>query len=276
MAGVFAISVWLFAQHMQIGAITADWGWLYRAGQAIRADGLPRHDLFSWTFPDRPWVLYQWLFEVVAAPLYTTLGLSGSVFGVGLLGLTAYAFVPAAALRRDGVHPVWPLLIGALILLPVSTNLGLRPMLASNFALLAQYLVIQRLRRGQASTRSTALCMAAIYALWSNMHLGFTLGLFSISLFAAGDLWTRARRPAEAANSLPDLCPAVRGRGTGERAEPVWLDAVSLYRGSVARNPDECTHPRVDAPASRQPLHAGGRGAVVSFRRPQPWSFAGY
>ncbi|AWN16296.1 hypothetical protein [Salinisphaera sp. LB1] len=200
---MFVIAVWLFARHMQLGAITADWGWLFRAGQAIWANGLPHHDLFSWTFPDRHWVLYQWLFEAIAAPMYSVLGITGSVFAVGLLGLATYALIPACALRRHGLHPFWPMLIGALVLLPVSTNLGLRPMLASNLALLAQYLVIQRLRAGDAHRLATSAWIAAIYALWSNMHLGFTLGLLSITLFAAGDLWTRARDPIAATASPP-------------------------------------------------------------------------
>ncbi|MES1954316.1 hypothetical protein [Salinisphaera hydrothermalis] len=201
-AGPFTLGVWLFARHMQFGAITADWGWLYRTGQSIWAFGIPHHDLFSWTFPDRPWVLYQWLFEAIAAPIYDALGLQGSVFLVGLLGLACYAWIPALALRRDGVHPMWPLLIGALVLLPVSTNLGLRPMLASNFALLAQYLLLRRLRDGTLNLRFSALCIAAIYALWSNMHLGFTLGLLSLLLFAAGDGWTRFREPEADAEHL--------------------------------------------------------------------------
>lgn len=190
---IFATGVWLLAGHMQSAAITADWGWLYRAGQTIRAHGLPNHDLFSWTFPDRHWVLYQWLFEVIAAPIYNGLGLAASVFSVGLLAIVTYALMPALILRREGVHPIWPMLVGALVLIPVSSNLGLRPMLASNFALLAQYALINRLRAGHASLAGTALATALIYALWSNMHLGFTLGLFSLVLFAVGDLWTRVR-----------------------------------------------------------------------------------
>lgn len=186
---------------MQLGAITADWGWLYRSGQAFWAHGLPRTDLFSWTFPDRPWVLYQWLFEAIAAPLYDLLGLTGSVFGIGVLGLAMYALIPALVLSRDGVPSIWPMLIGALVLLPVSTNLGLRPMLASNIALLAQYAVIRRLRTGAVHPIQAAMAVAAIYALWSNMHLGFTLGLFSIALFLAGDLWTRIRYPNAASAS---------------------------------------------------------------------------
>lgn len=198
-AVIFATGVWLFARHMQLGAITADWGWLYRAGQVIHTHGLPDHDLFSWTFPDRHWVLYQWLFEAIAAPIYDRLGLVGSVFGVDFLGVATYALVPALVLRRDRVHPVWPMLIGALVLIPVSTNLGLRPMLASNIALLAQYVVVRRLRADATTLPRAVIAIALIYALWSNMHLGFTLGLFSIVLFAAGDLWTRARdREAEA------------------------------------------------------------------------------
>ncbi|WP_423821619.1 hypothetical protein V5738_14895 [Salinisphaera sp. SPP-AMP-43] len=186
--GLAVPSIWLFASHMQIGALTADWPWLYRTGQAIWAHGLPRYDLWSWTHPRQPWVLYQWLFEALSAPLYTTLGRSASVMAVGLLGIAMYVLVPAWYQRRRGVHPLWSCTIGALVLLPVSTNLGLRPMLASNLALLAQFLVVQKLRSRELPFPWAIAAIALIYAFWANTHLGFTLGLLSLLLFAIGDL----------------------------------------------------------------------------------------
>lgn len=190
---------WLFCEHMREGAITADWPWLYRAGQTIWQHGLPTHDTMSWTFPDYPWVLYQWLFEAVSAPIYTLLGLTGSVVAVCLLGLAMYMVGPAWYLARRGVHPLITLAIGGLVLIPVSVNFGLRPMLVSNLALLAQIVVMERLRHRRMSLTSAAITIAVIYALWANAHLGFTMGLCSLLLYALGDLFERGR-PAVAAS----------------------------------------------------------------------------
>ncbi|RJS94003.1 hypothetical protein [Salinisphaera sp. Q1T1-3] len=197
-AGLAALGFWLFCNHMRQGAITADWPWLYRAGQSLWQHGLPHHDTMSWTFPARPWVVYQWLFEAVAAPVYGLLGATLSVYALCLVGLGMYAVGPAWYLARRGV-PYWlTLAIGGATLIPVSVNLGLRPMLASNLALLAQWVVIERLRAGRLGAWPAAGALALIYAIWANSHLGFTLGLTSLALFFAADLIEHGRtsRPA--------------------------------------------------------------------------------
>lgn len=186
-------ALWLFCAQMGRGAMTADWPWLYRAGELIRAHGLPRQDLFSWTFPHRHWVLYQWLFEVVVAPVYHTFGPTGCAVLVSVTGMATYVLLPALFGYRRGVHPGLSVTVGSLVLLPVSANLGLRPMLASTLALWIQYVLLDGLRGGRVGWRTAWAGVALLYALWANLHLGFVLGLLSLGLFAIGDTWTRRR-----------------------------------------------------------------------------------
>lgn len=188
-----ALSLYLFGWHMWRGAITADWPWLWRSGQWIAGHGLPATDMFSWTFPARDWVLYQWLFEVVVAALYDLAGPTASVIALCLVGVVIYVLVPTMIHARRGVPVVLCLTLGSLVLLPVSINLSLRPMLASCVALLLQFLLVHRLRRGATSLLTACVGIALLYALWANMHLGMTLGLVSLGLSGLGDAMDRGR-----------------------------------------------------------------------------------
>lgn len=190
---VSGVAVYLFAAHMRQGAITSDWPWLWRTGQWIRAHGLPSTDLYSWSLPDQGWLLYQWLFEVLASALYDAIGRTGSVIFLCIATVAGYVVIPAWFNARRGVPLMWGLTLASLALLPVSINLGLRPMLATSLALLAQFLWVHRLRRATIGRWPAVIGLAALYALWANMHLGLTLGLLSLMLFAIGDVVDRYR-----------------------------------------------------------------------------------
>lgn len=185
---------YLFIGQMMDHALTPDWPWLYRAGLYITEHSrLPETDLFSWTHPHQPWVLYQWLFEVIAAAVYRVFGQDATVAAFTLTGIVIYMFAPALALRRRGVPVLLTLVIGALVLLPVSVNFGLRPMLATTVFLLVQYLLISEWRALRLRSRWLFAAITGIYLLWANMHLGVVLGFLSLTLFAVGDLLDRRR-----------------------------------------------------------------------------------
>lgn len=191
---ISGVSVYLFAAHMWLGAITADWPWLWRTGQwIIGHGGLPATDLYSWTMPQHGWLLYQWLFEVLSAAVYDALGATDSVTALCIASVTLYVLIPSVFNARRGVPLRLGLALASLTLIPVSINLGLRPMLATSLALLLQFLIIDRLRRGTLGLLPAASALALLYALWANMHLGLTLGLASLLLFAAGDVLDRFR-----------------------------------------------------------------------------------
>lgn len=190
-----ATGFWRFCGFMRHGGITNDWPWLYRTGLEIWQYGLPARDTLSWTYPERAWTLYQWLFEAVAAPIYAGLGATASVFVLCLFGFALYAAVPAWVLARRGVQPWLTLAVGSVVLVPVGLNFSLRPMLATLVLLAVQWVWLERWRAGRLRFAVAAGGLAIGYALWSNLHLGFTLGLASLALFALVDLCA-ARGPA--------------------------------------------------------------------------------
>lgn len=193
-----------FCAQMTDHALTPDWAWLYRAGlYLLEARRLPATDLFSWTHPDREWVLYQWLFEAGSAAAYQWLGRAGAVAGLSLLAIALYVLVPAWHARRRGVPVLLTAVLGSLVLVPVGVNFGLRPMAVTTAGLLVQYLLVTRWREGGLGTPALAACLAGLYVVWANAHLGVVLGLLSLGLFALGD--ARQRHPAPRAYAAPAL-----------------------------------------------------------------------
>ena len=41
--------------------------WILETGKYILNHGIPSTDIFSWTLADKPFIVYQWLFEVLVA-----------------------------------------------------------------------------------------------------------------------------------------------------------------------------------------------------------------
>lgn len=228
--GTAAASIAFFLWRMSHSAYTPDFPWLWRAGQHILETGrLPAGDVFSWTRQGEPWVLYQWLFEVALAQGEALLGLRGlfALFTVAAIAIYLVAPLYGAVPRR--VAPAFVLMPGALALAVASVNLSLRPMIVTSACLLAQYWMVQRLRRGESNLRATVLLLLPLYLLWGNMHTGVLLGLVSLGLLAAGDLAERRRiyvfEPAD---------PAIEGRPL---AWPAYLALAGAAFAASLINP---------------------------------------
>src|SRR3954470_1245634 len=109
--------------------------WHLRTGEYILDQGIPHHDVFSYTAPGTKWIAQSWLAEVPYALLYRTFGGYGIRLFVGAVGAGIGILTYRLALRlvRDrmvacglsaaalaGIYTVWserPLLIGVLLLL---------------------------------------------------------------------------------------------------------------------------------------------------------------
>src|SRR5215470_1628235 len=184
-----ALAVAFFAWRWGDAAYTPDFPWLLRSGQYILSHGaIPAGDVFSWTVPGSPWVLYQWLFEVIVAALHDALGESALFALFGCAALAVYYAAPLCGAVPRPVSTAFILPPAGLALAVATVNLSLRPMLATAALLLVQYVLIQRLRRGELRLGATIAWLAPLYVLWGNMHTGVVLGLLSIALFALGDL----------------------------------------------------------------------------------------
>ena len=196
-------SIFLAGVIVRIG-VTPDFPWLRAAGAWILQNRrLPTTDLFSWTAAERPWVLYQWGFEIVLAGIDRLAGHAGVAIVFAWIVLAVYLVVPLhAASRRTPALLVAA--IGAPVLAILSVNMAIRPMIATSAGLLLQHVLVNRMRRSAMSLSGGCFATVLLYVAWANLHTGFALGLGSLLLILAGD-WTE-RRGGEGAK--PTAWPA--------------------------------------------------------------------
>ncbi len=204
LAGAFALAVASFFYWAAWAFGSNDTAWLMRTGQYIVAHGrLPAHDLFSWTCPDRPYMAYQWLFEVLLALVFR----AGGAHGLWLSGMAAtvaagvvyFYLLPGQWLRfRAPLFIAFPL--AALALSP--PWFFIRPQLVSHLFIPIFVDACERLRRTGDAGRLWYLPL--IMVIWANMHPLWVVGLVIVAAYAVPDLFSP--RPARAAG--PRWAPA--------------------------------------------------------------------
>jgi hypothetical protein len=198
-------TIFLSGVILQIG-VTPDFPWLLAAGDWIlQHRQLPATDLFSWTAADRPWVLYQWGFEALLAAIHHLAGYDGVAVVFAWAVLITYLIVPLVSCRQR--TPVMLLaLLNAPILVVLTVNMSIRPMIVTSGGLLLQHLLIEALRRRAIDPPKACCAVFLIYVAWANLHTGFTLGIIALLLTMVGDwLEPRLRRGSERPAALAPM-----------------------------------------------------------------------
>jgi hypothetical protein len=203
-----------------------------KAGQVIwETHTIPRADIFSYTAPGAPWIVHEWLAEVIFYLVFSWFGFWGGMFFAALLSLlTFYCMYKTAVLRGAGSNTALLIFIIA-GLLTFELWIG-RPQIFSFFFLALLIYLLERYRQSRMNAeeqyarmsadeipRRQYLILAAIIALlvlWANMHASVILGLAVLILYSGIDFVkifsSRDRRTAS-----PEL-----NRGEEDR-RGVWL-----------------------------------------------------
>jgi len=162
-----------------ITALTQDLGRHLLTGQIIlKSKTVPNVNLYSYTFPDFPFINHHWLSEVIFALLYQWSGFVG-LFVLMLVLITAafgiqlkYVFSSVTALS---------LTISSLLYLRILfERTDLRPELFS-FLLLSIFVTLLYRFRDRASP--LLFLLIPLQLLWVNLHIYFVVGLIVIALF---------------------------------------------------------------------------------------------
>jgi hypothetical protein len=146
----------------------------------IAHHAVPHYDLFSYSMRGAPWVLHEWLAEVVMALLHDWLGWAGLVL------MAAFCFAAAAALlQRALMNYLGP--AHALIGTAMAAGLCFTHLLARPHAFSLPLMVawVAMLVAAAARRRSPPLIGCLLMALWANLHSGYIIGLMIAALFAA-------------------------------------------------------------------------------------------
>lgn len=165
-------------------AVPNDLFWHLAIAREIYHRGFPRTDPFAFSTDAIAWSPPEWLGELAFGASYVSLGFAGTT----LLTLAAIALCFSAIARA--ARSVAPAPAAALALVvfagPASVHLPMRPLVLGD-ALLA--IVIERmfaLRRGDARGLRW---LPLLFAVWSNLHPSWPMGLAIVWLHAGALLW---------------------------------------------------------------------------------------
>jgi tetratricopeptide (TPR) repeat protein len=192
-----------------------DFWWYLASGDLIVERGaIPERDPFLYTSSERStwvtsgevqrtWVTHSWLWTVALAELDRHFGLGGIALASGLcVGTIAILLFRRARLDRLGLVNT---LLVALALAASASRFTPRADLASCL-LLVVFLAL--LDRPSPLGWGRVAVLAALQALWSNLHGGYPLGLFVAFAFGIGD-WLEGRRAGREAESSERVARAV-------------------------------------------------------------------
>jgi hypothetical protein len=185
-----------------------DFWWHLRTGQYIWETGsIPRHDIFSHTLPNQPWITHEWLAEVLLYAIYAISGQGALILFFAGVITVAFALVYLQCRGRPYLASfvvVWGAIASAV-------TWGVRPQMIS-LLLSAIFLYLLHLYcRGKARY---IWSLPPLMVLWANMHGSFFLGLVFPATYILG-------------STIANLV------GLGEEARLDWRDIRRLTTVTV-------------------------------------------
>ncbi len=159
--------------------VDPDFWWHLRTGQLIFHDGIPRHDVYSFTIFNHAWVAHEWLSELIIYGVESIFGYVGNALLFGGATLGALALMYALARQAGaGTKPLVALVLLSTIMLAFFVTV--RPQMFTWLLFAAFIYIIERYERGE---RSALWALPPLMALWVNLHLGFVYGLVVVGVW---------------------------------------------------------------------------------------------
>ncbi|HVA66565.1 MAG TPA: hypothetical protein VNK24_06535 [Elusimicrobiota bacterium] len=181
--------------------LDARWLWAHR--------GLPLADSFSWTKAGTPWVDFEWLWELGAGAFWRAGGMPG-LMALKFLFVAANLWAFARLLACRGLKAPWlaaGLVLWSAQMLP---RCGLSPdLLSLLFFTMALLLLENRLEKWRPWPLFLTLLL---FAIWSQAHAAFIMGLALFPCYIAADILARnpgaakAKTAALGAAAMGSLC----------------------------------------------------------------------
>lgn len=186
----FAVFVVLLTQ---LPLTDPDYFWHLKTGEYIVAHAaLPAGDVFSHTRAGHPWVLHEWLFEVLLYATSAGLGTTGVRLLAATLIVSALAISFTTARRLASAATTWPpLLIGAYAF---AAAMSPRPQLLT-YVCFAIYLAVLLRFKYEHATRPLVV-LPFVMVVWVNAHAAYAVGIALLLLFTACEWMAWAGGPA--------------------------------------------------------------------------------
>lgn len=167
-------------------------GWHLAAGQYILDHRqIPRTDIASFSFPDKPWVPYEWFFDLVAAIL-TNIG-GFNLLAVCCASLIAYVFVKTYDWQRaHGAALASSTAISIIGIFASAVHWLARPHIVTFFCFSIYLEILQKFENGKITGRRLLIFLCLTMLLWVNSHPAFPLGLILIGIHIVSAFFRRA------------------------------------------------------------------------------------
>jgi hypothetical protein len=181
------VSFWVGGMNSLSALRDADTCWLLALGKIIASHGLPSSDPFSYTFYlmtqmgiARPFVMHQWLSELLLFLTYQTGGLGALILLVSTLTSLTFIVLPGLCLRWARVDTAVVLLVGSLAQRACAFHFFARPEIFSYLLFALAIDLVTKIIRDE-SPKQTVIALIALYAaltaFWCNLHSSFVLAI---------------------------------------------------------------------------------------------------
>lgn len=161
------------AMAMSRTVVENDVFWHLAIGRYVLEHGLPFTDPFGVGTDGLPWSPPEWLAELAMFTVHQRAGWAGLAALHGLL-LVALGALVALRARTLGARWGHTLIAIALLAIPASLHLPMRPLVLGH---LFSALVLWMLARDRRGERSGVAWLPLAFALWANLHPSWPLGL---------------------------------------------------------------------------------------------------
>lgn len=158
-------------------------GWHLLTGDFIFQNrAVPHQDLISYTFADKAWVAYEWLFDLIISSIVKAGGLTLlSVILTCLLGFLFLYLYDRCRSNQCGI--VIASVITVTAILTSATHFLARPHLVTFFGAVIFLAVLENFYAGIISSTRLLTVACLTMLIWTNCHPGFPIGVLLISIF---------------------------------------------------------------------------------------------
>jgi hypothetical protein len=161
------------------GLADSDYYWHITAGRLVAERGVLSTDPFSYTWAGQPWVMHEWLGELVIYWLVTAAGVGVVTFLFGVISVSG-VLVVAWALHRIGVAMLPLALASGLVVVLYTPYATVRP---QAFSWLFLGILIAGLLTTRSEHRWRPWLAIPLFVVWANVHGLYVIGLGVLGVY---------------------------------------------------------------------------------------------
>ena len=171
------------------GLVDSDYYWHVTAGRLIAERGVLGADPFSYTWAGQPWVMHEWLGELLIYWLVSGLGVGVAAFVFGVISISG-PLVVAWTLRRMGVAMLPLALATGLVVYLYASYATIRPQAISWLFL---GILLSGMLTSRPEHRWRPWLAVPLFVVWANVHGLYVIGLGVLGVYVLFTLFGRTQ-----------------------------------------------------------------------------------